>query len=211
MPQHATAAKHCVAATVARAQQPPNPTGSYVKCPEAGEMTDAERKAVIALMPPDAQKRLSSLELKLNEKTVDAFLDPLEEAAEDVGLRVKRADKKRDKKVAFEHRARLQSQLEDVSDPPSVLLLVAVLLFQGHTGCVLHAQGRSVPQIITFLKEAKGALSAADTDLLVEYQRKVMASLTSAAAGDDAITEEDTAAVKALAARRPTKTNNDDE
>lgn len=173
-------------------------------------MTDAERKAVVALMPPDAQKRLAALELKLNEKSVDAFLDPLEEAAEELGLRVKRTDKKRDKRVAFEHRARLQAQLEDVSDPPSVLLLVVVLLFQAHTGCVLHAQGRSVPHIISFLKGAKGALSTEDTDLLVEYQRKVMSSLTSSAS-DDSISEADTLAIKALAARRPTKTNDDDD
>jgi hypothetical protein len=87
-----------------------------------------------------------------------------------------------------------------------MLLIVAVLLFQMHTGRVLHAQGRSVSAIITFLKTSK---MCADSEMavLVEYQRKVTASLMSkgAPAEIDVITDAESAVLKGLVARPNTE------
>lgn len=174
---------------------------SYVNCP-TGEMTTAQRKAVVAEIPSDSREPLLRLEGLLNEKAVDAFLNPLEDIAENFGFRVKRSDKKRDKRLAFEHRARLQEQLSGLTEPSAVLLLVTVLKFQAETGCVLHAQGRSVSAIIAYLEKTK-AWQETDLACVLEYQRKVMAKLTSkdALAEEDVISDGETTALKALVAR----------
>lgn len=55
------------------------------------------------------------------------------------------------RQVLFQHRQALMEQLRVTEDPALVLHLIAVLLFQFSTHCMLHAPGRSVPQIINFL------------------------------------------------------------
>jgi len=178
---------------------------SYVQCP-TGDMTQAERKTVVAQIPAAKGNGLAKLEPLLNAKVADGFLDPLEDAADALGFRVKRSDKKRDKKMVFEHRTRLQEQLADVTEPSAILLLVTVLLFQAHTGCILHAQGRSVSTIITFLKE-KEALPQDQLAVVLEYQRKVMLALTAKdeVADSDRVSEAETLAVKALVAKPPAR------
>lgn len=55
------------------------------------------------------------------------------------------------RQVLFQHRQALIEQLKVTEDPALVLHLTSVLLFQFSTHCMLHAPGRSVPQIISFL------------------------------------------------------------
>lgn len=55
------------------------------------------------------------------------------------------------RQVLFQHRQALIEQLKVTEDPALVLHLTSVLLFQFSTHCMLHAPGRSVPQIINFL------------------------------------------------------------
>lgn len=55
------------------------------------------------------------------------------------------------RQVLFQHRQALIEQLKVTEDPALILHLTSVLLFQFSTHCMLHAPGRSVPQIINFL------------------------------------------------------------
>ena len=71
------------------------------------------------------------------------------------------------------------------------LHLVAVILFQYQTTCVIHAPGRCVPQIISFLQDH---VSAEVYDQLSRYQSLVVKSLSKKgpsgeAAGEDGESE----------------------
>ena len=55
--------------------------------------------------------------------------------------------------LVFGHRQALAGELREELDAAMVLHLAAVLLFQVHTGCMLHAPGRCVPNIVSFLQD----------------------------------------------------------
>ena len=57
------------------------------------------------------------------------------------------------RQLSLERRCALQEQLRQENDPAMALHLVSAVLFQHHTGCMLHAPGRCVPQIISFLED----------------------------------------------------------
>ena len=56
------------------------------------------------------------------------------------------------RQLIFNHRQALIDQLQRETEPAMALHLAAVLLFQFHTGCMIHAPGRCVPQIISYLE-----------------------------------------------------------
>ena len=51
-----------------------------------------------------------------------------------------------------------------------VLHLAAVLLFQQHTGCIIHVPGKFIPLIINFLK---WRVSSEEHSIVTEFQRLV--------------------------------------
>lgn len=51
----------------------------------------------------------------------------------------------------IEHRCALEEQLRHELEPAMTLHLSAVLLFYHYTNCLVHAPGRCVPHIISFL------------------------------------------------------------
>jgi len=126
-------------------------------------------------------------------QTVDAFMDPLEDAGNDAGFVVKRSDKKRDRQILLGHKHTMTEQLQTETSAPTILHLACLLLFQQHTGCMLHAAGRNVPQIVTLLKEHVTPEVHTQLD---EYQKAVMMSLVETD-GSSGPTAEQTAALKA--------------
>ena len=120
-------------------------------------------------------------------------MDPLEDAGNDAGFVVKRSDKKRDRQVLLGHKHTMTEQLQNESSAPTILHLACLLLFQQHSGQVLHAAGRNVPQIVTLLKEHVAPEVHTQLD---EYQKAVMQSLVKS---EDSLgpTAEQTAALKA--------------
>lgn len=57
------------------------------------------------------------------------------------------------RQLIVERRCALQEQLRQESEPAMALHLASAILFQHYTNCMVHAPGRCVPQIISFLKE----------------------------------------------------------
>ncbi len=62
------------------------------------------------------------------------------------------------------------------------LHLAVVILFQLHTSCVLHAPGRCVPQIVSFLQKY---VTPEVYELLNRYQALVMKQLTKKPSSED--------------------------
>lgn len=74
-----------------------------------------------------------------------------------------------------EHRQNLLEQLKQENEPAMGLHLAVVILFQHHTGCMIHIPGKCVPHITTFLTEY---MSPDDHVKLTQYQGLVVKQLT---------------------------------
>ena len=74
-----------------------------------------------------------------------------------------------------EHRQNLLEQLRQETEPAMGLHLAAVILFQHHTGCMIHVPGKCVPHIIACLASY---MSPEDHAKLTHYQGLVVKQLT---------------------------------
>ncbi|KAM9382114.1 E3 UFM1-protein ligase 1 isoform 3-T3 [Phaethornis superciliosus] len=139
-------------------------------------ITSEVRMKILGKLPEETKEPLIKLHTSLNGKSVEDFLSCLDSAVDICGIMVKKGDKKKERQVLFQHRQALTEQLKVTEDPALVLHLTSVLLFQFSTHCMLHAPGRSVPQIIHFLS---GKIPEDQHALLVKYQGLVVKQLIS--------------------------------
>uniref|UniRef100_A0A8B9T9W8 E3 UFM1-protein ligase 1 n=1 Tax=Anas platyrhynchos TaxID=8839 RepID=A0A8B9T9W8_ANAPL len=139
-------------------------------------ITSEVRTKILGKLPEDTKGPLTKLHTSLNGKSLEDFLSYLDSAADICDIMVKKGDKKKERQVLFQHRQALIEQLKVTEDPALVLHLTSVLLFQFSTHCMLHAPGRSVPQIINFLS---GKIPEDQHSLLVKYQGLVVKQLIS--------------------------------
>ncbi|NXJ75794.1 UFL1 ligase, partial [Trogon melanurus] len=139
-------------------------------------ITSEVRIKILGKLPEDTKGPLTKLHTSLNGKSIEDFLSCLDSAVDICGIMVKKGDKKKERQVLFQHRQALIEQLKVTEDPALVLHLTSVLLFQFSTHCMLHAPGRSVPQIINFLS---GKIPEDQHSLLVKYQGLVVKQLIS--------------------------------
>ncbi|NWY02347.1 UFL1 ligase, partial [Nothoprocta ornata] len=153
-------------------------------------ITSEVRTKILSKLPEDTRGPLTKLHTSLNGKSLEDFLSYLDSAADVCDIMVKKGDKKKERQVLFQHRQALTEQLKVTEDPALVLHLTSVLLFQFATHCMLHAPGRSVPQIINFLSSK---IPEDQHSLLVKYQGLVVKQLINqnkkAEQGDGGITE----------------------
>ncbi|XP_031549985.1 E3 UFM1-protein ligase 1 homolog, partial [Actinia tenebrosa] len=110
---------------------------------------------------------------------------------------IKKLDKKKEKQLAIEHRAALQEQLRQEDEPAMALHLVTVLLFQHFTSVPIHAPGRCVPQIISFLASH---LTPEQQETLTRYQSLVVKRLTGGPVTDESEPGEEEACEKSAGA-----------
>ncbi|NXN86598.1 UFL1 ligase, partial [Bombycilla garrulus] len=140
-------------------------------------ITSEGRIKILGKLPEDTKGPLTKLHTSLNGKVnIEDFFSCLDSAVDICGIMVKKGDKKKERQVLFQHRQALIEQLKVTEDPALVLHLTSVLLFQFSTHCMLHAPGRSVPQIINFLS---GKIPEDQHSLLVKYHGLVVKQLTS--------------------------------
>ncbi|NXJ09428.1 UFL1 ligase, partial [Odontophorus gujanensis] len=155
-------------------------------------ITSEVRTKILSKLPEGTKGPLTKLHTSLNGKSLEDFLSYLDTAADICDIMVKKGDKKKERQVLFQHRQALVEQLKVTEDPALVLHLTSVLLFQFSTHCMLHAPGRSVPQIISFLS---GKIPEDQHSLLIKYQGLVVKQLISqskkAEQEDDNKTEEE--------------------
>ncbi|XP_032999345.1 E3 UFM1-protein ligase 1 [Lacerta agilis] len=160
-------------------------TNLIFNCLAADQMMAAEdytaittemRKKILSTLSEETRGPLTKLHISLNGKSLEEFVACLDAAAEACDIMVKKGDKKKERQILFQHRQALIEQLKVTEDPALVLHLTSVLLFQFSTHCMLHAPGRCVPQIITFLSTK---IPEDQHSLLVKYQGLVVKQLIS--------------------------------
>ncbi|NWJ07019.1 UFL1 ligase, partial [Crypturellus undulatus] len=149
---------------------------SMMTTENSSAITSEVRTKILGKLPEDTRGPLTKLHTSLNGKSLEDFLSYLDSAADVCDIMVKKGDKKKERQVLFQHRQALTEQLKVTEDPALVLHLTSVLLFQFSTHCMLHAPGRSVPQIINFLSSK---IPEDQHSLLVKYQGLVVKQLIS--------------------------------
>lgn len=137
-------------------------------------ITSELRLKMLAKLAEESRGPLLKLHNSLNGKCIEEFLSILDGVTDVCGLMLKKIDKKKERQVLFQHRQALLEQVKTSEDPALVLHLTSVLLFQLSSHHMLHAPGRCVPQIISFLN---GKIPEDQYKLLVKYQGLVVKQL----------------------------------
>lgn len=89
----------------------------------------------------------------LNSNDVNAFLNQLEQCTSKIDLMVKKIDSKKEKILISEHQQSLLLQLNECQDSILSLHILVLLVFQMVHHRMLHASGKFVPQILSFLQK----------------------------------------------------------
>ncbi|TMW48432.1 hypothetical protein DOY81_006477 [Sarcophaga bullata] len=123
--------------------------------------------------------------LELNKainKTIDEFVLATEMVLKVCSMIVKKVDKKKDRQLIVQHREKLLEQLQQCSEPALILHLTALILFTTISGCILHASGKFVSQILSFINSS---MSDEQNKLLTRYHDLVISVLRLATDSDE--------------------------
>ncbi|KAE8749858.1 hypothetical protein FOCC_FOCC003327 [Frankliniella occidentalis] len=129
--------------------------------------------------------------LKLNKSLLGSSLDDFFSALEialssDVcDVVIRKSDKKKERVMVFGHRQALLEQLNSSEDPAHVLHIATLVLCQGVTQNMLHASGRYVNILLSFLQPH---LPAGTYSTLQEYYDLVLKLLSTDQPNEDAKT-----------------------
>ncbi|XP_023934136.2 E3 UFM1-protein ligase 1 homolog [Bicyclus anynana] len=145
-----------------------------------------QRNKIMNDLSDEYQKPLRALNATLADQNMEHFYQAADVCLSVCGMILKKVDKKKDKVLVQNHREKLISELENCEEPALVLHLVVLALFTILNQNMLHASGRQVPSIITFLKSQ---LKDEDFEKLQKYHELVAAYLT--ASDDDKISIEE--------------------
>lgn len=132
-------------------------------------LTHEQRTKIANDSPNDIRTTVQNLNKALNGTSIEEFLTIAEESLPCCSMILKKIDKKKDRLLVLNHRHSLQDQLEQCNDPVLVLHLSSLILFATATQNMLHASGRHVYTILTFLKQY---LSEDDVKQLLGYHGK---------------------------------------
>ncbi|XP_066965022.1 E3 UFM1-protein ligase 1 [Macrobrachium rosenbergii] len=139
------------------------------------EMTPEVRLKIIKNLSEDMMEPLLAIHKSLTTSDMEEFLTLIDDAVSATGIMLKKKDNKKDRQVLSNHRCQLLEQLESLMDPPLILHLACLILFQSVSGCMLHASGKFVPHILAYIKNQ---IPADKFSLLQDYQDLVIKSLT---------------------------------
>lgn len=114
--------------------------------------------------------------------SIDDFLVVAENSLQACSMILKKIDKKKDRNLVLSHKHGLLEQLANCSDPALVLHLTVLILFTVSTQNMLHASGRHVSAILSFLQPS---LAPEQAQTLTTYHDLVLKLLSVENASDD--------------------------
>ncbi|XP_048769185.2 E3 UFM1-protein ligase 1-like isoform X2 [Ostrea edulis] len=140
---------------------------------EEETLTPESRAKLISKLPDGVQQNATRLNSSLSGKALDEFYKQLDVLCgpEHLGILLRKPDKRKERQLIFNHRQSLLDHIQRETDPAMLLHLSVVVLFQTFTSNIIHAPGKYVPQIITFLKQY---LAPESHQLLVRMQDLVI-------------------------------------
>lgn len=134
-----------------------------------------QRNKIMNDLSDEYKKPLKSLNSTIFEQNMEQFYQAVDVCLSECGMILKKIDKKKDKILVQNHREKLIRELENCEEPALVLHLVVLALFTILNQNMLHASGRQVPIIITFLKSQ---LKEGHFEKLQKYHELVTKYLT---------------------------------
>ncbi|KAK7107301.1 E3 UFM1-protein ligase 1-like [Littorina saxatilis] len=186
---------------------------NMVAVPDDGQLTTESRWKLISNLPKEVQTPMSKMHQALSGQILDDFFTPVEHfcSSSNIGIVLKKPDKKKERQLVFAHRQALAEQLRGESEAAMALHLAVVILFQTLTQAMVHAPGRMVPAVLAHLKDM---MEEEAYTTLAHFQDLVVQRLQAEGSGDqtavDTLTKEmDTLLPKvkdiALTAKRKTQ------
>lgn len=103
-------------------------------------------------LPKEYKTPLLPLVKSLTGQNVDEFMAAVEEALLACSMIVKKVDKKKDRTIVLNHKYQLLEEMNKCEDLALTLHLATLVIFTTATQYMLHASGRHVAGILTFLK-----------------------------------------------------------
>uniref|UniRef100_A0A182PCX5 E3 UFM1-protein ligase 1 homolog n=1 Tax=Anopheles epiroticus TaxID=199890 RepID=A0A182PCX5_9DIPT len=141
-----------------------------------GPLTAEQRTKIANESGPEYRASLQTLCKALTaSESVEDFLDKTEKTMQACSMMLKKIDKKKDRNLILCHKHGLLEQLTNCTDPALVLHLAALIIFTISTQTMLHASGRHVSAILSFLKTV---LSAEDSKVFNNYHDLVLKLLS---------------------------------
>lgn len=93
-----------------------------------------------------------ALNKTLSSASVEEFLAAAETALQACSMILKKVDKKKDRTLILCHKHGLLDKLSNCSDPALVLHLTVLVVFTVSTQSIVHASGKHVSAILSFLQ-----------------------------------------------------------
>uniref|UniRef100_A0A182X1D8 E3 UFM1-protein ligase 1 homolog n=1 Tax=Anopheles quadriannulatus TaxID=34691 RepID=A0A182X1D8_ANOQN len=139
-------------------------------------LTTEQRTKIANDSAPEYRSHLQTLCKALSaSETVEDFLDKTEKTMQACSMMLKKIDKKKDRNLILCHKHGLLEQLTNCTDPALVLHLAVLIIFTISTQTMLHASGRHVSAILTFLQTV---LSTDDSKVFNNYHDLVLKLLS---------------------------------
>ncbi|XP_067950843.1 E3 UFM1-protein ligase 1-like [Watersipora subatra] len=158
------------------------------------------RAKVISNLPDEVKEVAGKVHTALNGKSMEAYDEALLAllSPKHVGILLKKADKKRDRQIQFNHRMTLIESLKEEGDADiaNVFHQCVVLLYSAVYQSMLHCSGRMIPSLVKQLKER---LSPQNYILLTTCQDLIIQQVKGSIASDDERLLECIAKVKDIA------------
>lgn len=145
-------------------------------------LTSDQRNKIVNECGQEYKSALVALNKSISGASIDDFYAATENAMESCSMIVKKIDKKKDRTQILCHKHELLDQLSKCNDPALTLHLTALIIFTIATQNILHASGKFVSSILSYLQSM---LSAEQSSALREYHDLVLKLLTSSADSDE--------------------------
>lgn len=146
-----------------------------------GSLTPEQRNKIAQECNQEYKAALLTLNKAVAGSSVDEFFTAAENALESCSMIVKKVDKKKDRTQVLCHKHELLDQLSKCTDPALTLHLAVLVIFTVSTQAILHASGKFVSSILSFLQPS---LSPEQSSTLRDYHDLVMKLLTSSPESD---------------------------
>ncbi|XP_063695809.1 E3 UFM1-protein ligase 1 homolog [Culicoides brevitarsis] len=148
-------------------------------------LTPEQRLKIAQEAEKEYRGPLQALIKTLSGTSIDEFVAATENCLQSCSMILKKVDKKKDRTLILCHKHELLEQLNNATDPALILHLATLVIFTVATGNILHASGRHVSAILSFLQSH---LSPEQSKVLMEYHDLVLKMLSSEN-GDEAKAE----------------------
>ncbi|CAH0553381.1 unnamed protein product [Brassicogethes aeneus] len=112
-----------------------------------------QRLKFINDLPQEYKTPLANLTKTLSGQSVDDFMAAVEEGLAACSMIIKKIDKKKDRTTILAHKHELLEKLNSCTDVALILHLAILVIFTTATQNMLHASGRHLSSLLTFLKQ----------------------------------------------------------